>query len=211
MFFMNDSPPNRAAAPALPAAAPSPSAAPSEADALLDALGKLRLGRGGRLHGHRPPGSERRDTESSDTERRAHARPGDDGTDRAEAGPRTERGRRHGGPALLRLLSTLAHSPDPLSVSELADRVGVDQPRASRLVQQAVGAGHVEREADPTDARRSRARLTAAGAEFVHGARDRQRAQADSALSALAPAERSELVRLLGKLADAWPATPGTP
>ena len=52
----------------------------------------------------------------------------------------------------------------PLSVSELGDAVGVDQPRASRLVQQGVELGLVRREADPDDARRTRIALTDQGA-----------------------------------------------
>ena len=39
-----------------------------------------------------------------------------------------------------------------MSVTELATEIGVDQPRASRLVQAAVHEGLVVREADPDDA-----------------------------------------------------------
>ena len=112
---------------------------------------------------------------------------------------------RAGGPALLRLLGALAHAEEPLSISELAERIGVDQPRASRLVQQAVELGHAVREADPGDARRTRVRLTDTGEHLVHGVRDRQRHDATSALAALAPDERTELLRLMAKLAQAWP------
>lgn len=119
-------------------------------------------------------------------------------------GPRG-RGSRTGGAALLRLLGTLAHSPEPLSISELAERIGVDQPRASRLVQQAVAHGHAVREADPADARRSRVRITEQGERFVHGVRGRQRDEASTALAALSEGERADLLRLLAKLADAWP------
>src|SRR5688572_17215746 len=40
---------------------------------------------------------------------------------------------RIGGPARMRLLEALAAASHPLSVGEIADAVGVDQPRASRL------------------------------------------------------------------------------
>ncbi|GAA2826887.1 hypothetical protein GCM10010471_05490 [Leucobacter komagatae] len=90
-------------------------------------------------------------------------------------------------------------------MSELAEHIGVDQPRASRLVQQAVALGHAERQADPADARRTRVRLTESGEQLVHGVRNRQRDEASTALEALDSNERSELLRLIRKLADAWP------
>lgn len=112
---------------------------------------------------------------------------------------------RFGGPALLRMLGALAHADTPRTVSEIADVIGVDQPRASRLVQQAVAKGFAEREADPADARRTRVRLTDAGTLAVHGFRGRQRDDVSTALAALEPAERTELARLMTKLAAAWP------
>jgi DNA-binding MarR family transcriptional regulator len=48
-------------------------------------------------------------------------------------------------------------------VSELGEAIGVDQPRAPRLVQQSVEMGLVQREADPDDARRTRIALTPVG------------------------------------------------
>ena len=110
-----------------------------------------------------------------------------------------------GGPALLRLLGQLAHATEALSISELAERIGVDQPRASRLVQQAVERDFAVREADPEDARRTRVRLTEAGQQAVHGFRGRQRADMLVALEQFDPAERRELARLMTKLAAAWP------
>ncbi len=105
----------------------------------------------------------------------------------------------------LRLLEALASASSPLTVSELADAIGVDQPRASRLVQQSVELGLVRREADPDDARRTRIVLTEQGAAIVRGFRgDRRDAVAD-ALAGFTDAERAELARLLTKLADAWP------
>ena len=78
---------------------------------------------------------------------------------------------RFGGPARLRMLEALAAASTPLSVSEIAEAVGVDQPRASRLVQQAVEHGFVRREADPADARRSRVALTEEGSAVLSGFR----------------------------------------
>lgn len=114
-------------------------------------------------------------------------------------------GPRLGGPARLRLLEALAAASGPLSVSEIGDAVGVDQPRASRLVQQAVEMGLARREADPDDARRTRVALTDEGLKLVRGFRGERRTAIDAALTSFTDAERAELARLLTKLADAWP------
>jgi DNA-binding MarR family transcriptional regulator len=112
---------------------------------------------------------------------------------------------RFGGPARLRLLDAIDQAERSLSVSELADAIGVDQPRASRLVQQAVESGMAGREADPDDARRTRVALTEAGRAFVRGFRGQRRDAVRTALADFTDAERAELARLLGRLADAWP------
>lgn len=112
---------------------------------------------------------------------------------------------RFAGPARFRLLEALSAAAEPLTVSEIAEAIGVDQPRASRLVQQSVQMGFVRREADPDDARRTRIVLTDQGETIVRGFRgDRREAIAD-ALAGFTDAERTELARLLTKLADAWP------
>ncbi|WP_223231155.1 MarR family winged helix-turn-helix transcriptional regulator [Microbacterium jejuense] len=120
-------------------------------------------------------------------------------------GPPWAGGARIGGPARMRLLEALAAASHPLSVGEIADAVGVDQPRASRLVQQSVELGLVRREADPDDARRTRVALTDAGTRLVRGFRGERREAIDAALAAFTDAERAELARLLTKLADSWP------
>ena len=82
------------------------------------------------------------------------------------------------------MLEALAAASDPLSVSEIGDAVGVDQPRASRLVQQAVELGLVRREADPDDARRTR--VGADGCRdpaIVRGFRGERREAIDAALA----------------------------
>lgn len=114
-------------------------------------------------------------------------------------------GGRFGGPARMRMLEALAAASHPLSVGEIADAVGVDQPRASRLVQQAVQLDLVRREADPDDARRTRVALTDTGSRLVRGFRGERREAIDAALVAFTDAERAELARLLTKLADSWP------
>ena len=115
-------------------------------------------------------------------------------------------GPRLGGPARLRLLEALAAASAPLSVSEIGEAVGVDQPRASRLVQQAVEMGLVRREADPDDARRTRVALTDERAgDRARVPRRAPRPRSTRRSRAFTDEERAELARLLTKLADAWP------
>lgn len=113
-------------------------------------------------------------------------------------------GGRFGGPAWVRMLEALAAAPEPLGVGALGEAIGVDQPRASRLVQQAVGRGLVRREADPDDARRTRIALTDEGRRIARGARGERREALSAALEAFSDEERTELARLLNKLADNW-------
>lgn len=105
----------------------------------------------------------------------------------------------------MRMLETLASSGSALSVSEIGDEIGVDQPRASRLVQQAVAHGLVFREADPEDARRSRVAITEEGRARAELAQSERRVPLERALTALEIDEQTELARLLTKLAANWP------
>lgn len=167
--------------------ADSPSSA-TDLDAIDAALGRLRgrgPGPGGGGHRGSPHGFGPR----------AHW-PGP-----PEGGP----GVRMGGPARLRLIEALHAASHPMSVSELGEAIGVDQPRASRLVQQSVEMGLVQREADPDDARRTRIALTPVGEQFARGFRGRRREHLTAALSDFSVDERAELARLLTKLAAAWP------
>ncbi|MFT4156956.1 MAG: MarR family winged helix-turn-helix transcriptional regulator [Microbacterium sp.] len=111
---------------------------------------------------------------------------------------------RFGGPARMRMLEALASASAPLSVSDLGAAIDVDQPRASRLVQQGVLHGLVRREADPDDARRTRIALTEEGRRMARGVRGERREILGRALAVFTDQERVELARLLGKLADNW-------
>ena len=103
----------------------------------------------------------------------------------------------------MRLLVVLANH-GPSSVSDLAAAIGVDQPRASRLVQAAVDAGHVRREVDPADARRSILVITEAGRATLSVLVDHRRGAIERALADFTPAERAEFARLLTRFAQAW-------
>jgi len=134
-----------------------------------------------------------------------HGRPGRPGGPGWGHGPFAPHARFGGGPARMRLLDALAAASHPLSVSEVGEAIGVDQPRASRLIQQAVELGLVQREADPDDARRTRVALTAQGSRIVRGFRGERRERLETALAGFSDEERAELARLLSKLAAAWP------
>jgi DNA-binding MarR family transcriptional regulator len=85
----------------------------------------------------------------------------------------------------------------PVGVTGIADALGVDQPRASKLVAAAVGAGLLRREADQADGRRSLLALTVAGQERlaqVHGFR---RARFAAAMAGWTPDERDAFADLL--------------
>lgn len=114
-------------------------------------------------------------------------------------------GRPSGGSARMRVLEALAAASGPLSVSEIGEAVGVDQPRASRLVQQGVDHGLLRREADPNDARRTRILLTETGAAIADGFRGERREAIRQGLNGLSEAERAEFARLLTKFAEGWP------
>jgi DNA-binding MarR family transcriptional regulator len=133
--------------------------------------------------------------------------PGPDGPHRGHQPPPFAQ-KMHGraaGLARFRLLDVLAAASEPLTVGELADALEVDQPRASRLVQEGVAHGLVERQADPEDARRTRVALTETGRQIVQRFRGFRRDAVATALASFTPDERADLARLLAKLAAAWP------
>ncbi|MEV6417100.1 MarR family winged helix-turn-helix transcriptional regulator [Kribbella sp. NPDC051718] len=74
-----------------------------------------------------------------------------------------------------------AADPELLGVNGIAEALGVDQPRASKLVAAAVSAGLVRREADQLDGRRTNLVLTPAGHDrlaAVHAVRRTRFAEA---------------------------------
>jgi DNA-binding MarR family transcriptional regulator len=92
-----------------------------------------------------------------------------------------------------------------MGISEIAAAIGVDQPRASRLVNDAAERGLVDRAADPRDARRSVVTITEAGRTAIEGARSSRRTAVTEALAAFTDAERTQFADLLSRFAAAWP------
>lgn len=176
--------------------APSTGAGSPDIDAIAAALARLR-GRGRGPVGFGGPGGG--GPHGHHGRHGMPERPGPDGP-----GPFGFGVGRMAGLARMRMLDALAGASHPLSVGEIGEAIGVDQPRASRLIQQGVELGLVRREADPDDARRTRVALTDEGARLVSGFRGQRRAHLDRALRDFSDAERAELARLLTKLAAAW-------
>ena len=103
-------------------------------------------------------------------------------------------------PSKLRALDLLAQH-DGLRVGELADRVGVDDTTATRLVDRLEELGLAERHSEEGDRRAILVGLTDDGRELVKGvAAQRQQFFAD-VLATLDAEERIQLVRLTEKAA----------
>lgn len=95
-----------------------------------------------------------------------------------------------------RMLSVLAERPG-LGVTELADAIGVDQPRASRLVQDATDAGLLIRKPDPRDGRRSVVELSVAGRDHLERAVRERRESVEAGLAGFSASETATLAELL--------------
>jgi len=61
------------------------------------------------------------------------------------------------------VLYALSTAPGPLRITELCEDVLLSQPGMSRLIARLEGKGLIERVGDPSDARASRVRMSAAG------------------------------------------------
>ncbi|MBF6470693.1 MarR family winged helix-turn-helix transcriptional regulator [Nocardia gipuzkoensis] len=103
--------------------------------------------------------------------------------------------------AVFRVLDAVADGAAD-TVGALAPALGVDQPRASRLVAQAVSSGLLERVADQRDGRRSVLRLTAAGRRAVAEAAAGRRTAMAAAMADWTPAERADFARLLERFVE---------
>ena len=105
------------------------------------------------------------------------------------------------------VLSALRRAGEPyqLSPKQLLQQTLVSSGTMTNRIDRLVGRRLVRREADPDDARRTRIALTDEGAKVVRGFRGQRREHLSQALEGFTPEERSELARLLTKLAAAWP------
>jgi DNA-binding MarR family transcriptional regulator len=90
-----------------------------------------------------------------------------------------------------------AAGDEPIGVNGVAEAIGVDQPRASKLVATAVGAGLVRREADQLDGRRTNLVLTAAGRERLERVHTFRRRKFATAMDDWSETERETFAVLL--------------
>jgi DNA-binding MarR family transcriptional regulator len=91
-----------------------------------------------------------------------------------------------------------------MTVNGVAAALGVDQPRASRLVAGAVHAGLVRRGADPEDGRRSLLGLTPRGRRVLAEVHRARREAVESALADWSPGDRATFARLLDAFVSSW-------
>ncbi|HEV2894030.1 MAG TPA: MarR family winged helix-turn-helix transcriptional regulator [Actinomycetota bacterium] len=96
-----------------------------------------------------------------------------------------------------------------ITVNGVADALGVDQPRASRLVAGAVEAGLVRRGSDPGDGRRSVLSLTARGARALAQGHRARRAAVEAALAGWSGEDRATFARLLTEYVAGWERAAG--
>lgn len=90
----------------------------------------------------------------------------------------------------------------PQSQADLGRRLGLDRKNVSELAAGLEREGFIERAADPDDRRRKRLRITPAGRELLDELHLAITEAQEGLLAVLSPAERAELVRLLGLLLE---------
>lgn len=91
----------------------------------------------------------------------------------------------------------------PTGVNGVAATLGVDQPRASKLVAAAVAAGLVRREADQGDGRRTNLVLTDTGRERLDAVHDHRRQRFATAMTGWTDLERENFAELLTRFVGA--------
>jgi DNA-binding MarR family transcriptional regulator len=103
-------------------------------------------------------------------------------------------------PSKLRALALIAESGG-LRIGELADRVGVDDTTATRMVDRLEDLGLAERHAAEADRRATVVELTGEGKELTAGVAAQRLLFFCDVLEALEPEERAQLVELTAKAA----------
>jgi DNA-binding MarR family transcriptional regulator len=93
-----------------------------------------------------------------------------------------------------------------LRLTDLARRIRVSDPTASRAVDGLVAHGLVERHVDPEDRRALRLAATVTGRKRVEQRRRAVAAALGAALDELEPRERTRLLELLGRLNASLPS-----
>lgn len=98
------------------------------------------------------------------------------------------------------LLWMLGQEPDGMTVSEVAARLGVEQPTVTRSLSRLEHGGWFVRQPVPGDRRATRIVLTDKGRASVSEIEAAWRALAETATAGMADDQRAALVELLGKV-----------
>jgi DNA-binding MarR family transcriptional regulator len=109
--------------------------------------------------------------------------------------------------ARFRHLDALDGADDGLAISEIADAIGVDRPRASRLTATLLADGLIERDTVPGDSRYAIIRLSRAGKALVDDVHESRRRGVAEALAGFTPEDAQTFAALLERFVDAWSAT----
>ncbi|GAA0482994.1 hypothetical protein Ade02nite_65900 [Paractinoplanes deccanensis] len=100
------------------------------------------------------------------------------------------------------LLWTLAQEPDGITVTELAARLGVEPPTATRSLSRLAGGGWFRREPVPGDRRQVRIVITEAGLKLVPRIEDAWNDLADQIIGSATVAERAIVLSALERAND---------
>jgi DNA-binding MarR family transcriptional regulator len=103
------------------------------------------------------------------------------------------------------VLDAVEAADGSVGVGEIAETIGVDQPRASKLVAAAVSAGLLRREADQSDGRRALLVLTDAGTARLARVHAARREVFASAMAGWSEAEQATFAELLTRFVAALP------
>ncbi len=105
-------------------------------------------------------------------------------------------------PTTFGVLDAVEGRPDAAAVGDIAQALGIDQPRASRLVARAVADGLLRREADQDDARRVILRLTTSARTALTSVHKSRQAVFARTTADWTQTDRTEFARLLTKFVD---------
>jgi DNA-binding MarR family transcriptional regulator len=100
---------------------------------------------------------------------------------------------------------------DGVTVGQIAERLGIDPSRASRLVSATIVSGFIRRTASQQDGRRICLELTDQGRDVVRNAHRSRQALYGRLLQDWDPADRAEFARLLSRFTDALADAEQTP
>ena len=101
------------------------------------------------------------------------------------------------------VLRAVVAADEPMSQRDVAERTGIDASDVVDLVDRLERAGYLRRERDEQDRRRNALAVTPAGHRAIARLSIVSHAVDEAVLDVLAPGERDELRRLLGRVVDA--------